>query len=371
LRGRANSVKLEMTGRVGRAAESAKGWAMHALASRFSLMVSLLAALAPGLCAPAGAADFYAGKTVTIIVGSDVGGGYDTYARLFARHLSQHIPGHPALVVQNVPGAGSAKAAAQVFRAPKDGLTIGHIQPGAIVGPLFDDKVKANYDATKFIYLASADSSNRVCITMPNSKIKTFTDAQNTKVIVGTAGVGSSSRDYALLHKNTSGAKFELVSGYKGMADIMLAMERGEVDTVCGFDWSSIKAQRPGLVRDKKLHILAQAGLEPYPELTDLGVPDIMKFTKGDDNRAIVEIITSQQLFGRPFMLPPESPEAAVTILRTAFTAAMEDKDLLADAAKVGVDINPASGPKVQAVVEKMYGAPKRIIDLATKAIRE
>jgi tripartite-type tricarboxylate transporter receptor subunit TctC len=332
-------------------------------------LAALLTALS---AAPACADEFYAGKTLTLVVGSDVGGGYDTYARLFARHLGDQIPGKPNVVVQNIPGAGSARAGGYLYNsAAKDGLTIALLQPGAIVGPLVDKKMQAGYDATKFIYLASADSGSRVCITLPGSRIKTFKQAQTEKVIAGAAGTGASSRDYAYLHKNTSGAKFDVISGYKGMADILLAMERGEVDTVCGFDWSSVKAQRPTLVKEKKLNVLLQAGLDPNPELVELGVPDVMSFTEGADNRAIVELIVAQQFFGRPFLIAPGNPEAAVTILRAAFDAAMKDEKLLADAGRIGLDITPASGAKVQEVVKKMYSSPDRIVELAAKAIRE
>lgn len=317
------------------------------------------------------AQDMYAGKTVNLVVGSAPGGGYDTYARLFARHLGGHIPGNPSVVVQNLPGAGSARATAHIYAAAaKDGMTIGLIQPGAIIGPLFDKDVKQNYDATKLVYLASADSGTRVCITLPNSRIKTFKQAQTEKVIAAAAGRGASSFDYGNLHKNTSGAMFTVVPGYKGMADILLAMERGEVDTVCGFDWSSVKAQRPNLVRDKTLNVLVQASVVKNDELDALGVPDIMEFTKGEDNRAVVELIVSQQFFGRPFVMGPGNPPEAVKIMRAAFVSVFKDPKLLADADKVRVDIQPATGERVQEVVEKMYGAPKRIIDLAAKAIR-
>ncbi|MDB5643005.1 MAG: efflux transporter protein [Hyphomicrobiales bacterium] len=329
-----------------------------------------LSAASPAL--PAAAQEFYAGKTVNIIVGSDVAGGYDTYARLFSRHLGEQLPGKPNMVVQNMPGAGSARAAGFVYAsAPKDGMTIALVQPGAIVGPLVDKSMKANYDATKFIYLASADSGTRVCISLPNSRIKTFKQAQGERVIVGAAGNGASSRDYGFLHKNTSGAKFEIVSGYKGMADILLAMERREVDVVCGLDWSSAKAQRPGLIRDKSLNVLVQMGVDRNAELDAWGAPDIMSFTQGDDNRAIVELIVAQQAFGRPFVMAPGNPETAVKLMRAAFASAMKADALLADAEKIGLDITPATGERVQEVVQKMYRTPERIVDLASKAIRE
>jgi tripartite-type tricarboxylate transporter receptor subunit TctC len=334
--------------------------------------LSVAAALTMAVPAPAQAQDFYAGKTITIIVGSDAGGGYDTYARLFARHLPRLIPGKPTVVVQNMPGAGSARAAGHLSRiAAKDGTVMGIVQPGAVVGPLIEGKPDPKYDATKFFYLGSADSSNRVCITMADSRIKTFDDAQREKVIAGTAGTGSSSRDYAFLHKNTSGANFTLVGGYVGMADLYLALERGEVDTICGFDWASVKAQRPNFIRDKKINVLVQAGLEPFPELTAMGVSEIWKYTKGERNTAIVQLIVSQQLFGRPFMLPPGVPKERGDILRAAFDKAFTDPELLAEAAKMNADITPASGIKVQETIERMYSAPPDLVQAAAKAVRE
>ncbi len=340
-----------------------------------TLRAVLAGAAALGLIAAGGAAqaqDMYAGKTVNLVVGSAPGGGYDTYARLFSRHLGDYLPGKPNVVVQNMPGAGSARAAGHVFAAaPKDGMTLALIQPGAVVGPLFDKDVKPTYDANKLIYLASADSGTRVCVTLPNSRIKTFRQAQTEKVIAGAAGRGASSFDYANLHKNMSGAMFAVVPGYKGMADILLAMERAEIDTVCGFDWSSIKAQRPNLVRDKTINVLVQASVEKNEELDALGVPNIMDFTKGDDNRAVVELIVAQQFFGRPFVMGPGNPAESVKLMRAALNAVMKDEKLLAEAEKMGVDITPATGERVQEVVEKMYATPQRILDLAAKAIRD
>lgn len=340
--------------------------------TRKSILAGCAALTLMAAASAAQAQDMYAGKSVNLVVGSAPGGGYDTYARLFSRHLGDHLPGKPNVVVQNMPGAGSARAAGHVYAAaPKDGMTIALVQPGAVVGPLFDKDVKPTYDANKLIYLASADSGTRVCVTLPNSRIKTFKQAQTEKVIAGAAGRGASSFDYANLHKNMSGAMFAVVPGYKGMADIMLAMERAEVDTVCGFDWSSVKAQKPNLVRDRTINVLVQASVDKNEELDALGVPNIMDFTTGDDNRAVVELIVAQQFFGRPFVMGPGNPPEAVRLMRAALDNVMKDPKLLAEADKMGLDITPATGARVQEVVEKMYATPQRILDLAAKAIRD
>jgi hypothetical protein len=155
------------------------------------------------------------------------------------------------------------------------------------------------------------------------------------------------------------------------MANLFLALERGEVDTICGFDWASVKAQRPSFVREKKINILVQAGLEPFHELTELGVPEIWKYTQGERNIAIVKLVVAQQLFGRPFMFPPGTPKERVDQLRAAFDKAFTDPELLADAAKMGADITPASGIKVQDTIKGMYTASPDLVAAASKAIRE
>ena len=226
--------------------------------------------------APAHAADYYGGKTIEFVVGGDAGGGYDIYARAVARHLGRHIPGNPTIIVKNMPGAGSTRAGVYIGTvAPKDGNTLGAMMPGAIMGPLLDDRPNTQFDPTKVIYIGTADSGVRVCVTFQNSKIKTFEDARKTKTILGATAAGGATRDYAYLHNKTAGAKFDVVSGYQGTVDIGLAMERGEVDGLCGWDWSSVKSQKADWIRDKKLNVLVQVALDPEPELTRLGIPQI------------------------------------------------------------------------------------------------
>ncbi len=339
---------------------------------RPSTLPALALAAVAGFAAPAAAADFYAGKTVEFIVGADVAGGYDIYARAIARHLPRFIPGAPTIVIKNLPGAGSGKAAAFIYSvAPKDGTAIGALMPGAIMGPLLEDRAQDLYDPTKFQYLGTADSGTRVCVTFANSPIKSFADAQKQKAMMGASQAGGSTRDYINMHKKTSAAKFELISGYKGTADIGLAMERGEVDGLCGWDWSSLKSQKPDWLRDHKLNILAQVGLEPEPELTKLGVPAIWKFIDKEADRKAVELVVSQQVFGRPYIAPPGTPPERVKILRDAFEAVMKDKEFLADAEKARIDITASNGAKVQQVVEKLYASPPETIARAKELIKE
>ena len=320
---------------------------------------------------PAAAADFYAGKTIDFEVGADVGGGYDIYARTVARYLSRHIPGNPTIVVKNMPGAGSGRTALFISNvAPKDGSTLGALMPGAIIGPLLDDKAETQFDPTKVIYIGSADAGTRVCATFQSSKIKTFEDARANRTVIGATAAGGATRDYAYLHNHTSGTKFDVVAGYKGTADITLAMERGEVDGTCGWDWSSVKSQKPDWLRDHKLNLLVQVGLEPNPELTGMGVPDIWKYVEGDDNRKVVELVVSQQVFQRSYIAPPGTPAEQVKTLRAAFDATVVDPQFLADAETARIAIQPLSGAKVQEIVAKLYATPKAIVERAKQVIK-
>jgi tripartite-type tricarboxylate transporter receptor subunit TctC len=320
---------------------------------------------------PAKAEDFYAGKTIEILVGSAAGGGFDIYARALARHWGRFIPGNPTIVVRNMPGAGGARSAAYVSSvAPKDGTVLAAPMPGAIVGPLLDDSAQAGFDPAKLQYLGTADSGVRVCVTMGSSKVKRFEDALTTTAIMGATQPGGSSTDYAYLHRHTSGAKFDVVLGYQAMTDTSLAMERGELDGTCGWDWSSLKAMKPDWIRDKRVNILFQVGREPDPELTAMGVPEIWKFLNTEEDRKVVELVASQQVFMRFFVAPPETPTARIGVLRAAFDQVTKDADFLRDAERQQLSIKPLGGDKVQDLVEKMYASPKEIIDRAKRAIK-
>jgi tripartite-type tricarboxylate transporter receptor subunit TctC len=337
-------------------------------ASSASVLVAALVAIAP---APSQAADYYAGKTIEFVVGADAGGGYDIYARTVARHMARHIPGSPTIIVKNMPGAGSTRAGVYIGTvAPKDGGSLGALMPGAIMGPLLDDKPNTQFDPTKVIYIGTADSGVRVCVTFQNSKIKTFEDAQKGKTILGATAAGGATRDYAYLHNKTAGAKFEVVSGYQGTVDIALAMERGEVDGLCGWDWSSVKSQKADWVRDRKLNLLVQVALDPEPELTRLGVPQIWQYVSRDDDRKVAELVVSQQVFQRSYIAPPGTGAEQIGILRTGFDATMKDEAFLTDAEKMRLSITPLSGAKVQELIDRLYKTPKALVDRAKTVIK-
>jgi tripartite-type tricarboxylate transporter receptor subunit TctC len=320
--------------------------------------------------APASAADYYAGKSIDLMIGAPPGGGYDIYARALARHYGRHIPGQPSIVAKNMPGAGSARAAGFISTvAPKDGTAVAAIMPGAVMGPLLDEKAEALFDPTKVLYLGTSNSGTRVCVSRKDSKIKTFDDALTQKAAFGGVSTNDSTREYGYMHKKTAGAQYDVVSGYSGTAEIALAMERGEIDGACGWDWSSFKSQRPDWLRDNKVNVLLQVGLEPNAELTRMGVPSVFNYVKDEENRKVVELIVSQQVFQRSYIAPPGLPAEQLLTLRTAFDATMRDRQFLDDAEKIRIDISPLPGAKVQELVQSLYAMPKDVVGRARQAI--
>ena len=343
------------------------------MTTRAGAAVAALVAAAAGvaLTAVPATAQIYAGKTINLVVGAAPGGGYDIYSRILSRHMPKHLPGNPTILVQNMPGAGSMKAAEYIFAlAPKDGTTIGMLFPGALVEPLFDNKKKFRFVPTKFEFLGSADSGVRLCVTFHTSKIKTFEDAMKMPSSFGGSGPGSSTTDYAEFLNALAGTKFKIVNGYKGSRDTIVAMERSELDGLCGLDSGSFKAMRPNWFNNPKLsHMIVQTSLYPDKELEKLGVPSLWKYVKGE-NRKIAELILAQQEFHRPYIAPPGTSPAHVAALRKAFDAAMKDKALLADAAKANLSIEPKDAATVEKLIKDMYGSPPAMVEKARKALR-
>ncbi len=331
-----------------------------------------MAIAAFGVVAPprARAADYYAGRSIEMVIGADVAGGYDIYARAVARFMGRHIPGNPAILPRNMPGAGSALAGAHVFRvAPKDGTVIGALMPGAVMGRLLDEKATDLFDPVKFNYIGTADSGTRVCATYASSSTKTYEDALKQDTIMAASQAGGATRDYEALHNNATGTRFKIVSGYKGTSDMLLAMERGEAAGLCGLDFSSLKSQKPDWLRDKKLNIIAQDALEPLPELTALGAPEIWPYIKNDLDKRAVELVLSQQLFGRSYVVPPGTPPETVAILRAAFAETMKDPEFLAESDKLRISISASSGEKLQEVVARVHASPPEVIQRAKRII--
>jgi tripartite-type tricarboxylate transporter receptor subunit TctC len=314
-------------------------------------------------------ADFYRGKTVRITVGSAVGGGFDGYARLVARHFSKHIPGNPSVVVQNIPGSGSNRAASYVaMQAPKDGTAIGAIQPGAVLQPLHSDQ-PLPHDPSKFILLGSAASGVYLCMVRADAPVKTFAETFTQEVLIGTSGEGATIRELPILLVNVLGVKLRLVGGYAGSNEVLLAIERKEVHGMCGMSWSSISMQRGEWFKNGTIRALVQEDLHGHPELNRQGVPLAISFAKTMEDRQVMEMIYSQNLFGRPYVLPEGVPAERVAALRKAFTATMRDPALVAEANKAGMELGDRDGEEVQALVAKLYASPANVIERTKRAM--
>jgi tripartite-type tricarboxylate transporter receptor subunit TctC len=313
-------------------------------------------------------AQFYKGKQINLYVGSSAGGGYDTYARLLARRFGSYIPGNPTVVPQNMPGAGSNKLASYIYSvAPKDGTAIGAIFSGAILQPLLGDPVQ--HDPAKFIYLGNANNEVFLCLARSDAPVKRFADALSRELIVGATNEGGSSRDFTAMLDNLLGARLRIVTGYPGSNEILLALERNEVQGVCGLGWSSIAPQRARLLDSGLARVLVQLATTGHPELNRMGVPLAIDFTKSEDDRKAMELVYSQLIFGRPFILPPGVPAERIAALRRAFMAALQDKDAAAEARGMQLDLDPLSGEAVQAEVAKAYGMPARIVERAKQSL--
>jgi tripartite-type tricarboxylate transporter receptor subunit TctC len=312
---------------------------------------------------------FFRGKSVNIYVGSSAGGGYDTYARLLARHFGKHIPGQPTIVVQNMPGAGSNKAASFLYNvAPKDGTAIGAIFPGAVLQPLLTDTA-VQHEPNKFIYLGSANSDVYHCFARADSPAKSFRDVLQREVILGASNEGGTTRDLPAMMNNLAGAKFRIVTGYAGSKEIGLAVERNEVHGACGIGWTGFTTLYPHWFDKKLVTMLLQLSVKGHAELDAMKVPLATEFARTSEERQAMELVLSQGVFGRPFVLPPGLPPERAEALRKAFVAAMTDSALVADAKRANLDIEPISGTELQTLIASLYALPATTVEKAKKAM--
>jgi tripartite-type tricarboxylate transporter receptor subunit TctC len=296
------------------------------------------------------------GKTVTVVVGTSAGGGYDLYARLFSRYLGKHLPGNPTVVVSNMPGAGSHLMAGYIAGvASKDGLWIGAPFSTQPLGPILDDAAQLRYDPRKLAYLGSADEDAFLCIIRKGAPIKTFDEAfKTTAIMAGTAETGSTGYLPVLLN-NVLGTKFRPVVGYPGTREMTVAIEKGEADGMCGMNWSSINTQYKDLYKNGVISILVQERMTGHPDMDKLGIPKVGDYAKTDVQRSILNIIYSQQVFSRPYFVSGDVAPERVAALRTAFMETWKDPELLAEADKMGLEIGPISGQSLQEMLARIY----------------
>lgn len=321
------------------------------------------------LAAPcAHAEDFYKGKQISMLVASGVGGGYDVYARTFARYATKHIPGNPVFVARNMPGAGGLQAANTLANASaKDGTVIAALTNGVSMDPLFGVKA-AKYDGRKLAWIGSIGKLQNICATWHTSPIKTIEAATRREIVVAAAGPTSNSAVMPRIANELFGTKFKIVTGYNPNAGLNQAMEGGEAEGICGLSWSTLKASRPHWIKNNWLQPLVQFGMEKLAELPN--VPSALDIVKAPDSRKLLEIILIRQEVGRPLAAPPGIPADRLAILRKAFDATMKDKDYRAEAAKLNQEIEPLSGAQVDAFLGQVYGAPTAVVARAAGLIR-
>jgi tripartite-type tricarboxylate transporter receptor subunit TctC len=305
------------------------------------------------------AAAFFKGRNVNMEIGYSVGGGYDVYARMIARFIGKHIPGAPTVVTKNMEGAGSLRLANWIYNAaPKDGTEMGTIGRGVAFDPLLGNK-SAQFDASKFTWIGSANNEVSVCVAWQNAGIGKFEDLYSKPMTVGGTGGGSDTDVFPQILNAVLGTKMKVISGYPGGNDVGLAMERGEVQGRCGWSWSSVQATHKDWVEQKKIVILVQLALSKHPELPD--VPLVTDLAKTDEERQILKLIFARQVIGRPYLAPPGVPKDRVDALRQAFLDTLKDKEFLAEAERAQLEITPVTGPEVEKLVKEVYQTPPEI----------
>jgi len=344
----------------------AGSWMRGAAAAAVLAIASI--ALAAPIASAQSPADFYKGRNVDLYIGYSVGGAYDLYARVIARHLGKHIPGNPTIVPKNMEGAGSLRLANWIYNVgPKDGTALATIGRGTAFDPLLGSK-GAQFRADRFTWIGSANNEVSVCVAWKGSGVTRFEDVLTKELIVGGTGQAADTDQFPRILNGVLGAKFKIVSGYPGGNDVTLAMERGEVKGRCGWSWSSVVATHNRWIDDKSITVLVQLSLNKHPDLPD--VPLIMDFAKGEDQQQMFKLIFARQVMGRPYLAPPGVPADRADALRKAFMDTMRDPEFLAEAEKSQLEITPVAGPEVEKLVNDLYQTPKALADKAAEFIR-
>lgn len=311
-------------------------------------------------------AEFYESHPVQVVIGYTAGGAYDLYARVLSRHFGKHLPGNPTLLPQNMPGAGSLKAANYIYAvAPKDGSVFGTFGRGEAVEPLIGDS-GATFDARKFTWLGSVTSEVSVCVTWHTSKVKTWEDALKYNFTVGGEGSGSDPDIFAAVMKNVFGAKLKLVTGYPGGNEINLAMERGEVDGRCGWSWTSVLSTKADWVKSKKVNIFIQMAMKKDK---DINAPLIMDLAKNEHQRKLLALFFSRQEMGRPFAAPPGLPADRKTALIKAFDETMKDPAFVKDIQAQKLEVDEVDSKELTKLVDDLYATPKDLLKEAKAVV--
>lgn len=309
----------------------------------------------------------FAGKQLKVSIGySPTGFGYDTYGRLLARHLGRYLPGNPSIVPQNRPGAGSLNLANYIFNAaPRDGTEIALVGRGVAMEPLLGGAAsQAKFDSTKFAWLGSMNNEVSGFFVRQPSPVKTLSEAmKGVSLQVGSTGIGGDQHAFTAALNALLGTRLKPISGYPGTQEIMLAVERGELDGIVGYSWGVAKSGNKAQLDDGSLKIILQLALGKHKELPD--VPLVTDFVKNPEDRQVLEMIFSRQSMGRPVVAPPGIDPRVVDVLRKALADTMRDPQFVAEGAKIGLELEFVSGEEVQSMVERLYRSPASVVSRA------
>jgi len=306
---------------------------------------------------------FFAGKTITILIGYAAGGTYDATARLIARHMAKHIPGQPIMLPQNLPGSGGIKTVLNLYSvAPRDGATLGMLSRSYPIEPVFNPQT-AKYDPKRFIPIGSTSNEVSVAVVWHTRGVNSIAQLMTQEITTGATGVTDDTGRFPTLLRNLTGAKVRLVTGYPGGNDVTMAMEKGEVDARFGWSWGSLKSRSKNWLDEKKVNIIVQMALEKAPDLPN--VPLIMEFAKTDLDKKALEFLFAPQVMAWPLVAPPEVPADRIATLRKAFEATMKDSDFLNDAKKLNIDVEPVTGELMQTMVARVSSFDRTVVDRA------
>jgi tripartite-type tricarboxylate transporter receptor subunit TctC len=322
--------------------------------------------------APASAQDVasvYRGKTLTLIVSAGVGGGYDAYARPLSRSLSRHVPGEPSIVVQNMEGGGGLRAMNYLFNAaPKDGSVIALVHSTIPFAPLLGLE-GASFDPTKVNWIASLNSEPQMCVARQGSKVQSFDDVFKTDFVVGSVGAGAGEELYPLAMNHLLGTRFKVINGYKSGNEILLAMERGEVDGRCALPVASLRSSRPDWITGGKVRFIVQTSVERSDDPVVADTPMVLDRTQEPEKRRAFELLFADQQASKPLLAPPGTPAHIVAALRKAVKGTMTDSQYAGELEKSRLSANFLSGEELEALVARNYASPPAVIDMARKAI--
>jgi tripartite-type tricarboxylate transporter receptor subunit TctC len=333
-----------------------------------ALVIGAIAALAginfPALAQPAG--ELFAGKEITLLVGAGAGGGADIYGRVLGRHYGRHLPGNPTVVVKNMPGAGGLRLANHLYNvAPKDGTEIGILLIAGALEPLFGNK-GAKFETMKFNWIGNMDSDATVCFTGSKSGVKVWQDLKKKETTFGASGPSSTASVQARIMGALLGVKVKMIHGYQGVRTSILAIQRGELDGVCGIYMSSMRAQHRRETASGELTVWMTFDSKRTADYPD--VPTIYELIKNDDDRKLADLIYGQNVIGRPILAPPGLSAEVTAALRKGLMATLADKAFLEDAKKTRLHLAPMTGEETARRLQAFYQLPGSVIARA-KAI--